>query len=98
MGVVTRRLRLVQDAALGGPERSGEPPTVLFEEIHGRLHQFLHPQAAEATSAVLRSLLERGTMVVAVYVFPGGAFFRVLEDEDAEPLSPASLPDASVHP
>jgi hypothetical protein len=98
MGVGTHRLRLVQDAEPSGPERSDVPPTVLFEEIRGRLHQSLPPQAAEATSTVLRSLLERGTMVVAVFVSPGGAAFRVLEDEDAEPMPPTTPPDASVHP
>lgn len=67
-------VRLVQDE-----------PVVLFEEIRERLHQALPPQAAEATSAMLRSLLERGTMVVAVRVFPGGAVFRVLEDASVLP-------------
>lgn len=89
-------LRLVQAADSSGQECSGEPPAVSFEEIRGRLRQSLHPQAAEATAVVLRSLLERGSMVVAVYVLPGGAVFRVLESEDVEPVSPAS-PGAGVH-
>lgn len=85
MDAGTRRHRLVQDVEPAGPERAGELPTVSFEEMRGRLRHSLPPQAAEATSIVLRSLLERGTMVVAAYVFPGGAVFRVLEDGDAEP-------------